>query len=362
MNPTSRQRRAQDLGIPARGGERGANNAITDVAGVLVGSTTLIEGTAVRTGVTVVVPPSESVFAGSHRLNGNGEVTGLQWIKESGALTSPIAITNTHSIGAVHQALVRRKNTQMWHLPVVAETWDGRLNDIRGMHVHEEHVLDALAHATGGTVTEGNVGGGTGMVCHGFKGGIGTASRVLSAEDGGWTVGAIVQANHGVRERLTIDGVPVGAAITEHEVPLPAARDADAEQGSGSIIVVVATDAPLLPSRCERLAQRASFGVALTGGAGENRSGDFFIAFSTGNLDVEPHSMKFDYPSAAEPVTITTLRSDGLTPLFPAVIAAVEEAIVNALLAAETMTGRDGVTAHGLDADRVESLLRSWHA
>jgi D-aminopeptidase len=274
--------RARDLGIRIGLLEPGPLNAISDVAGVRVGHTTLISGDGdlavgvgpVRTGVTVVAPHegdpfSEAVYAGAHRLNGNGELTGLEWIREAGLLSSPIAITNTHSVGVVRDAIVtaasRSANAaeSAWSLPVVGETWDGWLNDIDGQHVRPEHLFGALDAASGGPVVEGNVGGGTGMICHRFKGGIGTSSRRLPAEEGSFTVGALVQANYGRRERLAIDGVPVGREIGLDEVPSDreemAASPADAD--AGSIIVVLATDAPLLPHQCERLAQRAGLGV-----------------------------------------------------------------------------------------------------
>ena len=264
--------------------ESGPLGAITDVAGVRVGHTTLIEGEDIRTGVTVVLPTADGspCFAAPHRLNGNGELTGLEWVRESGLLTTPIGITNTFSVGIVRDALVasqHRANRGRWHLPVVGETYDGRLNDIEGMHVRAEHVFDALESASG-EVAQGNVGGGTGMICHGFKGGIGTASR--SAED--FTVGVLVQANHGARRRLSIDGVPVGRELDADRVPLPSDRD---DGGAGSIIVLVATDAPLLPHQCARLAQRAALGIARTGGAGEDSSGDLLLAFAVGNRNPE---------------------------------------------------------------------------
>jgi D-aminopeptidase len=321
--------RARDLGIEIGELEPGPLNAVTDVAGVRVGHTTLIEGADVRTGVTVVIPGELPVFAAPFRLNGNGEVTGLHWMRESGLLTTPIGLTNTHSVGAVHEALVSaalERDRSTWSLPVVAETWDGWLNDVNGFHVRPEHVHAALGAAAGGPVAEGNVGGGTGMICHGFKGGIGTASRMVDDH----AVGVLVQANHGVRRRLMIDGVHVGRTIGPDRVPLPPRR---APEGAGSIVVVVATDAPLLPHQCEAVALRAMLGVARTGGAGESSSGDFAISFSTGpTRQLEP------------------VPNEELDPLFYAVIDATEEAIVNALLAAETMTGRGGNTVHGLDA------------
>ena len=337
--------RARDLGLAIGSGQPGAQNAITDVAGVRVGHTTLVEGEDVRTGVTVVRPP-EQAFAGAHRLNGNGEVTGLEWIRESGLLTTPIGLTNTFSVGVVRDAIVAAQHVAgrgEWHLPVVGETYDGRLNDIAGMHVRGEHMFEALEGAAGGPVAEGNVGGGTGMVCHGFKGGIGTASRVV----GGFTVGVLVQANHGRRQRLQIEGVPVGSELGPDRVPLPPSLDAGS--GAGSIIVLAATDAPLLPHQCERLAQRAALGVARTGGAGENSSGDFMLAFSTGNRGLTAGSATID---------VQMLPNERIDPLFYAVIEATEEAIVNALLAAETMTGRGGATVHALEADALLEIMR----
>lgn len=352
--------RARDIGIRIGQWEPGPNNAITDVTGVRVGYSTLIEDGDVRTGVTMVVPfeGREALFAGAHRLNGNGEMTGLEWVRESGMLTSPVGITNTFSVGTVHSALIALavrggigSSSFPWYLPVVAETYDGRLNDISGFHVHAEHVEEALALAQDGPIAEGNVGGGTGMICHGFKGGTGTASRVVGHACGGYTVGVLVQANHGRRNRLAVDGVPVGELIPPSEVPLPNSPLAD---GAGSIIVIVATDAPLLPMQCDRLAQRASLGVARTGGAGENSSGDLFLAFATGNRGLEPVDMD-------KPITIPVemLQQTHMDALFYAVIEATEEAIVNAMLGAETMTGRDGVTAYALEPERLRSAMET---
>ena len=353
--------RARDIGIRIGQWEPGPNNAITDVTGVRVGYSTLIEDGDVRTGVTMVVPfeGREALFAGAHRLNGNGEMTGLEWVRESGMLTSPVGITNTFSVGTVHSALIALavrggigSSSFPWYLPVVAETYDGRLNDISGFHVHAEHVEEALALAQDGPIAEGNVGGGTGMICHGFKGGTGTASRVVGHACGGYTVGVLVQANHGRRNRLAVDGVPVGELIPPSEVPLPNSPLAD---GAGSIIVIVATDAPLLPMQCDRLAQRASLGLARTGGAGENSSGDLFLAFATGNRGLEPEDIN-------TPITIPVqmLQQAHMDALFYAVIEATEEAIVNAMLAAETMTGRDGVTAYALEPERLRSVMRHY--
>jgi len=379
--------RARDHGIVLGRLEPGPLNAITDVAGVRVGHTTLIRGDGprvvgqgpVRTGVTVVVPHDgdafiEPLFAGCHRLNGNGELTGLEWVRESGLLTSPIAITNTHSVGVVHDALLvhavraHEPHADFWSLPVVGETYDGVLNDINGFHVRPEHLDAALDAATGGPVAEGSVGGGTGMICHEFKGGIGTASRVVPAAAGGFTVGALVQANYGSRELLRIDGVPVGEAIPTSEVPSPwdqadalararaGGRGGTLEAGSGSIIVVLATDAPLLPHQCERLAQRAGLGIARMGGIASNGSGDIFIAFATGNRGL-PGPAAEDSSGAAVVRNVRMLDDTRITSLFQAAVEAVEEAVVNALLVAGTMTGADGITAHGLDGDRVVEIM-----
>jgi D-aminopeptidase len=372
--------RTRDLGIVIGRGRPGPGNAITDVPGVRVGHTTIIEGGGplvvgrgpIRTGVTVVVPRGqdevhEPVFAGCHRLNGNGEMTGLEWVRESGLLTTPIAITNTHSVGVVRDALVAasidlgRRGSTPWSLPVVGETYDGELNDIDGFHVRAEHLREALDAAVGGPVAEGNVGGGTGMICHEFKGGIGTASRVLPTEIGGHTVGVLVQANYGKRAWLRVDGVPVGEAIGIEEVPSPyttATRPTSRlpSPGSGSIIVVVATDAPLLPHQCQRVAQRAGLGIARVGGTGGNTSGDLFIAFATGNRpphddEDRPRTLVYDVRAVGDGV---------IDALFDAVIEATEEAIVNALIAAETMVGRDGVTAHALPHERLLEVMARY--
>jgi D-aminopeptidase len=340
--------RARELGIEIGTGTPGLNNAITDVGGVRVGYTTLISGEDVRTGVTVVIPPEVPLFAGPHRLNGNGELTGLEWVRESGMLTTTVAITNTHSVGVVHDALIQALveagvDDDAWSLPVVGETWDGLLNDINGMHVRPEHVFAALESAAEGPIAEGNVGGGTGMISHGFKGGTGSSSRVLKEEGGGYTVGVLVQANHGRRDRFAVDGLPVGRDMPPDRVPTPGADSA-----AGSIIGVVATDAPLLPGQCARLAHRAGLGVARTGGAGENSSGDIFIAFATGNRELA---------RTEGTVTLEMLPNQRLDPLFYAAIEATEEAIVNALLAAETMTGRGGVTAYALEPELLLEAL-----
>jgi D-aminopeptidase len=335
--------RARELGITVGELERGRHNAITDLEGVRVGHFTLVRGEDVRTGVTVVLPPALPLFAGAHRLNGNGELTGLEWIRESGLLTTPIALTNTHSVGVVRDALVASAVAEGgWSLPVVGETWDGVLNDVNGFHVTAEHVFEALREASSGPVTEGNVGGGTGMICHGFKGGIGTASRTVD----GFTVGVLVQANHGRRSRLQVNGVPVGAELGADQVPVPRR----ASPGAGSIIVLAGTDAPLLPHQCRRLAQRAALGVARTGGAGENSSGDLVLAFATGNRALSGDS---------EMVHVTMLPNERMDPLFYGVIEATEEAILNALLAAETMSGK-GATAHRLDPNALLDVMRRY--
>jgi D-aminopeptidase len=333
--------RARDLGIAIGDGTPGKNNAITDIAGVRVGHTTLIEGDSVRTGVTVIVPPETPLFAGCHRLNGNGELTGLEWVRESGLLTTPIGITNTFSVGVVRDTIAAASaDEDAWSLPVVGETFDGFLNDIRGQHVRAEHANAALEGAHAGEVEEGGVGGGTGMVCHGFKGGIGTASRAV----GGYLVGVLVQANYGRRDRFRVDGVPVGKLIGEL-IPEPTGGDE-----SGSIIGIVATDAPLLPHQCNRLAQRTGLGVGRMGGTAAHSSGDLFFAFATGNRDL-----------ASEGVIDLEMLSDlEITPFYDAVIESTEEAILNAMLAAETMTGRDGNTVHALEPELLVEVLRQF--
>ncbi len=331
--------RARDLGISIGDLAPGRLNAITDVAGVQVGHSTLIEGTAVRTGVTVVVPPETPLFAGCHRLNGNGELTGLEWVRESGLLTTPIGITNTFSVGVVRDAIAARSaDEDEWSLPVVGETFDGFLNDIRAQRITREHV-DAALDAASEAVAEGNVGGGTGMVCHGFKGGIGTASRTVDR----YAVGVLVQANYGRRDRLRVDGVPVGALLADR-VPAPQRGDE-----AGSIIGVVATDAPLLPHQCDRLAQRVGLGVGRMGGSAAHSSGDLFFAFATGNRGLAAPQGE---------VQLRMLSDGGISPFYDAVIEATEEAILNAMLAADTMTGRAGNTVHALDAELLLEVLR----
>jgi D-aminopeptidase len=331
--------RARDLGIRIGELEAGEHDAITDVGGIRVGHMTVIEGDHVRTGVTIVLPDLLPLFAGCHRLNGNGELTGLEWVRESGFLTTPIGLTNTFSVGVVRDAIAAESaDDDAWSLPVVGETYDGFLNDAKGQHVTTEHTHRALAAASSGPVGEGNVGGGTGMICHGFKGGIGTASRRVDE----YLVGVLVQANHGRRRRFRVNGVPVGERIGADVVPTPNYDDA------GSIIGIVATDAPLLPHQCDRLAQRAGLGVARMGGLGENSSGDLFFAFATGNGP-------FDGDGGS--VSLGMLPNEQIDGLFEAVVDATEEAILNALLAAETLSGRAGHTAYALEADLLLEAL-----
>ncbi|HEX8127937.1 MAG TPA: P1 family peptidase [Pyrinomonadaceae bacterium] len=357
--------RARDLGVPFDG-VPGAQNAITDVRGVEVGFTTLISGEGklemgrgpVRTGVTAILPQGKNfrgrVFAAWHTLNGNGEMTGTTWVEESGGLGTPILITNTHSVGVARDAVIEwnaRRGTGEGYsgdfsLPVVAETWDGFLNDINGFHVKREHVFQALEGARSGVVAEGNVGGGTGMVAHGFKGGTGTSSRVLVAEEGGYTVGVLVQANYGRRDLLRIAGVPVGREIADL---LP--RPGRASDGAGSIIVVVATDAPLLPHQLKRLVKRVSLAIGEMGGRGEDSSGDIFIAFSTAN----PEAGK-----TSGTAQLTMLPNERINPLFRATVSATTEAIVNALVAAETMKGINGNTVYALPHDRLREALKKY--
>jgi D-aminopeptidase len=379
------KQRAQQLRLPIDG-TPGPFNAITDVRGVEVGQTTLISGSGklvvgkgpVRTGVTVIHPRGKAnpdpVFGAWFTLNGNGEMTGTTWLQESGILEGPVAITNTHSVGVVRDAIlqwqVSRPNMQPWGLPVVAETYDGLLNDINGFHVKPEHVLVALDSAKGGPVAEGNVGGGTGMVCHGFKGGIGTASRRLAADAGGYTVGVLVQCNYGSRRELRVAGVPVGLEIPDLQgcsawpdpsldpnVPRCGARSAaPAPRGAGddeagSIIVVVATDAPLLPHQLKRLATRVSLGVGRMGGVGGNSSGDIFIAFSTANPGVA---------AARDSTRVAMIANDRINPLFFATVQATEESIVNALLAAETMTGVNDRRIYALPVDRLMAAMKKY--
>ena len=359
------RKRAPEAGIFIGHLPPGPNDAITDVEGVRVGHSTIVRGEGplavgegpVRTGVTVVCPREEPVFAGCQRFNGNGEMTGLEWIRESGALTTPVAITNTHSVGVVRDALIaaelEARTEEYWVLPVVAETYDGTLNDINGHHVTPDHLREALSDARGGPVEEGSVGGGTGMICHEFKGGIGTASRRLSDEEGGWTVGALVQTNYGRRFMLRIDGAPVGRVLTTERVPSPFEDGDSPPTGTGSIIVVLATDAPLLPHQCDRLARRASIALGRMGGGCEDGSGDIFLAFATGNGGI-PRAGLSQLPTT---IPLTMIPNERMTPLFYAAAEATEEAILNALLMAGTVTGRDGITAHGLTPDLLLGAL-----
>jgi len=350
--------RARDLGVPFEG-QPGPDNAITDVAGVTAGHTTLIakSGTLkvgegpVRTGVTAILPrgknPASSVFAGSFVINGSGELTGLDWIRDSGFLEGPVMMTNTHAIGAVHEGVIAWRlahggpdaDGYAWSTPVVGETWDGFLNDVNGFHVKSTHVASAIDGARGGPVAEGSVGGGTGMTCFEFKGGIGTSSRKLAARDGGYTVGVLVQCNCGRRGQLTIAGAPVGRLIPERTIY---------DQEQGSILITVATDAPLLPHTLDRIAKRATMGLARVGSVSGNGSGDFVIAFSTANAAAT---------SGPAVRTASFLANDALDPLFEATVQATEEAIVNAMVAADTMEGVDGHTAIGLPHDRLKAAL-----
>ena len=354
--------RARDLGIPFDG-TPGTNNAITDVAGVEVGLTTLISGKGalsvgkgpVRTGVTAVFPRGKTsgnqVFAAWFTLNGNGEMTGTTWLEESGVLEGPIMITNTHSVGVVHDAVIAWQLERLgdkfptWSLPVVAETWDGELNDIDGFHVKPEHVFEALDGAKPGPVAEGNVGGGTGMIVHEFKGGTGTSSRLVKIRAATYTLGVLVQANYGLRNQLTIAGVPVGQEIQDLR---PRVKRGD----GGSIIAVIATDAPLLPHQLKRIAERVSLGVGKTGGIGGNGSGDIFIAFSTANPNA---------PGAADLASVVMLPNDWINPLFAATVQATEEAVINAMVAAETMEGVNGNTVYAIPHERLKSILKKYN-
>lgn len=356
-SPAARPR-ARALGVPFEG-TPGPLNAITDVAGVEVGQVTLVSGEGklevgrgpVRTGVTAIHPRGrdsvDPVAAGSFALNGNGEMTGLAWLQESGFLEGPVVLTNTHSVGLARDAVIAWQSkhgglAQPWGLPVVAETWDGWLNDIDGFHVRQSHVFEALDSARGGPVAEGSVGGGTGMVCFEFKCGIGTASRRLPATAGGYTVGVLVQANFGLRRHLLVAGVPVGREIREGTF-----RDEEA----GSIIIVVATDAPLLPHQLDRLARRATLGLARTGSVSMNGSGDLFVAFSTANPGLA---------LAKQAVPATMLPNPAMNPVFEATAQATEEAITNALVAGETMTGIDGHRVLGIPHAQLREVLAKY--
>lgn len=352
--------RARDIEIPFEG-NTGTFNTITDVPGVTVGYATVIKGKSARTGVTIIHPRGSRnhtpVYAGVHSFNGNGEMTGAAWIEEGGLLEGPIGITNTHSVGIVRDTIIawQAKNGsiyQKWSCPVVAETADGWLNDMNGFHVKEHHVMKALGSAKGGTVEEGNIGGGTGMLCYEFKGGTGTSSRKLPDKLGGWTVGVLAQCNFGRRYQLTIAGAPMGqhllddAPFTNGENPF--------KQDDGSLIVIIATDAPLLPHQLKRLAKRATIGMARTGSMGGNSSGDIFLAFSTANANAA-------HGDAMGLSNIQTLSNDHIDPLLSSSALATEEAIINALIAAEDMTGHNGLNAKALPHEKVRKVLRQYN-
>ncbi len=355
--------RARDLGVPFDG-TPGPLNAITDVEGVAVGQETIIKdlrgGRAVRTGVTAILPRGEKtleedVFAGVFSLNGNGEMTGTHWIEESGFLEGPVMITNTHSVGAVHEGVIKWRvekaeadsSGYWWSLPVVAETWDGDLNDINGFHVTGKHAARAIEAAKTGPVAEGNVGGGTGMICHEFKCGIGTSSRVVDVEGENYTLGVLVQANYGMRDPLRIAGVPVGQHLRNDRI---FSKDDPAAAESGSIIIVIATDAPLLPQQLKRIARRASLGLGRMGSYAGNGSGDIFIAFSTASLE----------PGDGALMGLSKLGNGALDPLFLATANATEEAIVNAMVAARDMTGNEGRYAKAIDHESLRAVLKQY--
>jgi L-aminopeptidase/D-esterase-like protein len=360
--------RARDIGIPFDG-TPGKFNAITDVKGVEVGYSTIISGTGknirgkspVRTGVTAILPRGRNnnpVFANWYSLNGNGEMTGTTWVTESGFLEGPVMITNTNSVGVVRDAVLKWYVKTGWYkedfwytYPVVAETYDGFLNDIYGFHVKEENAYEALDNARSGLIKEGNVGGGTGMMCLGFKGGTGTSSRVVKIKDSTYTVGVLVQSNFGSKRNFTVAGVPVGKELKDtmnYEFKAPPSY----QSGDGSIIVVVATDAPLLPHQLKRIAARVPLGIGIVGGRGENSSGDIFIAFSTAN----PTAFQRQYFTKVD-----ELPNDMLSPLFNATVQAVEEAIINAMVAAETMEGINGNKAYGLPHKLVIDILKEYN-
>ncbi len=361
--------RARDLGVPFDG-TPGKLNAITDVPGVLVGHSTLISGEGklqvgqgpVRTGVTAVLPRgkdsmNDAVFAGWFSQNGNGEMTGTTWVEESGFLEGPVMITNTHSVGVVRDAVIAWRVAHgqpdptgyWWSLPVVAETWDGWLNDINGFHVKPEHAFHAIDSAHGGLVEEGSVGGGTGMICNEFKGGIGTSSRHLDAKFADYTVGVLVQCNYGLRPNLRIAGVPVGQEIPDGAAYASAGLD---EMDRGSIIVVIATDAPLLPHQLKRLARRVSLGLGRNGSISGNGSGDIFIAFSTANPRAE---------TGQKVVNLKMLPNGAIDPIFAATVQATEEAIINAMVAADTMTGIENHKVVGLPHDQLRAVLKKYN-
>ncbi|HMD08342.1 MAG TPA: P1 family peptidase [Candidatus Acidoferrum sp.] len=361
--------RARDLGVPFDG-TPGPLNAITDVSGVTVGHATLISGEGklqvgkgpVRTGVTAVLPRgkdtmSNPVFAGWWSLNGNGEMTGTTWVEESGFLEGPVMITNTHSVGVVRDAVIQWRVNHgqpdptgyWWSLPVVAETWDGWLNDINGFHVKPEDAFHAIDSAHGGPVEEGSVGGGTGMICNEFKGGIGTSSRRFEIKGTSYTVGVLVQCNYGVRPNLRIAGVPVGKEISEDAAYSSASFD---ELDRGSIIVVVATDAPLISHQLKRLARRVSLGLGRNGSISGNGSGDIFIAFSTANPGAD---------GADHVVELKMLPNDLIEKVFASTVQATEEAVINAMVAAETMIGIENHKVIALPHDKLRQVLRKYN-
>jgi len=375
MSQIEKRTRAADLGIRIGRLPRGPYNAITDVPGVLVGHATVIEGQPetdrvegiARTGVTVIFPHKniweESVYAGAFSLNGNGEMTGLLWVEESGLLGTPIGITNTHSLGLVRDAIIsyyfsrNPDSKSRWMIPVVGETWDGFLNDVNGMHVKQEHVHQALDSASSGVVTEGSVGGGTGMVCYEFKGGVGTSSRVISLNGRQFCLAALVQANYGRRYQLIVDGVPVGRDIPVTEVPgrTDLQQTGLSSSREGSIIVIIATDIPLLADQCKRLARRGALGIARAGSMGADSSGDIFLAFSTGN---RIHSSL--HAASNEGFAVRTLGHEALTPIFEAVVESVEEAVLNALCTAATLTGIRKQTAYALPLNKLVGIMRKY--
>ena len=369
----SQKPRARDLGIPFVG-TPGVFNAITDVQGVEVGYSTIITGKGentvgngpVRTGVTAIFPRGKAkkfspVYANWYSLNGNGEMTGTTWVTESGFLETPIMITNTNSVGVVRDAVLKWYVDTDWYsgedwwytYPVVAETYDGFLNDIYGFHVKEKHVLEAIENSSSGQIAEGNIGGGTGMMCLGFKGGTGTSSRVLKIKDSSYTVGALVQSNFGAKRNLSIAGVPVGVELKDTLNSVfngpPKSRR---QEGDGSIIVIIATDVPLLPHQLKRIAQRIPLGIGIVGGRGSNGSGDIFLAFSTANEGA------FNRDDIA---SITSMPNDLLMPVFEATVQVVEEAIINAMIAAETMEGINGNTSYAIPHDVLVETLQKYN-
>ena len=352
--------RARDLGIPFEG-HTGECNAITDVSGVTVGYATIIEGDSARTGVTIIHPRGQRnhdpVFAAWFPFNGNGEMTGAAWVEEGGFLEGPIGLTNTHSVGVVRDTIIqwqaeRDAIFQKWSCPVVTETADGWLNEMNGFFVKPEHVRKALDSAASGQIEEGNVGGGTGMICYEFKGGSGTSSRKLPEKLGGWTVGAFAQTNFGVRYQLTIGGVPIGAHLKQQ--PVWTDGENPYKQDTGSLIIILATDAPLLPHQLKRMAKRASLGMSRTGSLGGNGSGDIFFAFSTANAKAA---------LAEEPgiANLQALDNDHLNPLFAASVFATEEAIINSMVAASDMTGHNGFSVKALPHEELRDVMRKYN-